>query len=344
MSGPWWADPAKKADADAMNGGAGEGPGGAVGNINSNLIRMGQEGGTQAEIERLRGLLPGVYNRDSRTDTMGHRMYGGSREASGAETNRMGAAADAAVNRGGYVYNDAQYGQAQANAAQARGQQAQGLDMLRYQMGGGPTEATRAVYAGAQSNAALQGSLAGLARGGATGALAARDGAAMGNALAGQQAAQQAGIIRAQEAEQAALMYGQQATAMRQGDDAMRGVAQGYAQAQHGARMDHDALNASRQRGYEAMRGNVYGANQQAAVGMLGLEGARRGMEDGEAAAAYAGDQRRKGAYFAMGAGALQTLADSKSGDFQGKHAGDMGRERARDDGPRTPDPNDPGY
>lgn len=330
MTQPWWTDPGRREELEAQREQTGNG---GVGPVQDLVRNVGTEDGRKAEIERLRGLQPGIWNRDSTLDAMGHRMYGGSREAAEAELRRMGTAADAAVNRGGYLFDDRKYNEAQANAAQARGQQQQGLDMLRYQMGSGPTEATRAMQASAESNARLQGSLAGLARGGATGQIAARDQAALGNALAGQQSAQQANIIRAQEQEQAALAYGQQAGAMRAGDDAMRGVAQGYANAQHGARMGMDELNASRQRGYEAMRGNVYGANQQAAVGAMGLEQQRRAYEDGDVAREYAGDQKRKAAYFAMGAGALQTWADATRGDNQGKPAGDVARENTTQSG-----------
>jgi hypothetical protein len=332
MTQPWWNDPGRREELAAQAEQTGNG---GVGPVQDLVRNMGTEDGLHGETERLRGLQPGLWNRDSTLDAMGHRMYGGSREAAEAEIRRMGTAADAAVNRGGYLFNDQQYNQAQANAAEARGQQQQGLDMLRYQMGNGPTEATRAMAASAERNAGLQTSLAGLARGGAVGQMAARDQMQLGNAQAGQQAAQQAGILRAQEQEQAALQYGQQAGAMRAGDDAMRGVAQGYSNAQHGARMGMDELNASRQRGYEALRGNVYGQNQAAAQGAMGLEQARRGMEDGDTAAQYAGDQRRKAAYFAMGAGALQTWSDASRGNNQGKSAGDAARDNTtKDDEP----------
>lgn len=323
MTQPWWTDPGRREELEAQREQTGNG---GVGPIQDLVRNAGTEEGLRAETERLRGLQPGLWNQDSTLDAMGHRMYGGSREAAEAEIRRMGGAADAAVNRSGYLFNDQQYNQAQANAAQARGQQQQGLDMLRSQMGPGGSAASAAVAASTQRNAGLQTSLSGLARGGAVGQMAARDQAAYGNAVAGQQGAAAAGIIREQEREQAALQYGQQAGAMRAGDDAMRGVAQGYANAQHGARMGMDELNASRQRGYEAMRGNVYGANQQAAQGAMGLEQQRRGMEDGDKAAEYAGDQKRKAAYFAMGAGALQTWSDAGKGNNQGQPAGETAR------------------
>ena len=297
---------------------------------------MGSEDALKAEMERVRGTLPGIWNRDSTIDAAGHRMYGGSRAAAESEIGRMGQAADASIQRGGYLYDDRNYQQAQDNAAQSRGQQEAGLSMLRDQMDmSRGTAATDAIRRGASQSAAMQSSLAGLARGGLVGQQAARAQAYGGNLLAAQQAAQASGVVRAGEAQQAGLMYGQAAGQMRSGDDAARGVAQQYANDKLSSSMSADEQNAARQRAYESMRMGVYGANQQAAQGGIGLEQAMRSAEDGERAAEYEGDLRRRGAYFNTGAAALETWSNASRGNNQGQpgrfesetRGGDSGNE-----------------
>lgn len=263
------------------------------------------------------------------------RAYGGSLAAFDATKKRLGAKADDAMGRLGYGYDLNQYNEARGLAGVDRQQQMQGLDMLRDQMTARRTAGTEAIQQGAAAAAARQSSLATLARGGMLGEVAANQQANAGNLLAGQVAGGQAAALRAAEAQQAALQYGQAAGQIRSLDAASQAQAGTAAEAQAANRMRTDEQNAARQRDAEALRASVLGAQQ----GQVIREDQQDARKYGIDLALQAGDAARADRYAAAGmsAGAAslgygaRAAQDLLSDSATGQQSGDGGRKK-RDD------------
>lgn len=263
------------------------------------------------------------------------RAYGGSLAAFDETKRRLGAKADDAMGRLGYGYDLGQYNEARGLAGVDRQQQMQGLDMLRDQMTARRTAGTEAIQQGAAAAAARQSSLATLARGGMLGEVAANQQANAGNLLAGQVAGGQAAALRAAEAQQAALQYGQAAGQIRSLDAATQAQAGTAAEAQAANRMRTDEQNAARQRDAEALRASVLGAQQ----GQVIREDQQDARKYGIDLALQAGDAARADRYAAAGmsAGAAalgygaRAAQDLLSDSATGQQSGDGGRKK-RDD------------
>lgn len=231
-------------------------------------------------------------------------------------------AADAR-NRQGYGWNQQEMDASLQMAEQSRQQQQQGLGMLNRQMDTSrQSAASNAMLAGGQQAQGLQTSLAGLARGGPVGALAARDGAAMGNALAGQQVLGQAQALRAQEAAQAANQYGSAAAEMRQGDAQARGVAQGAAEARANSYMTGMQQNEARSEFGEGLGANMYGAEMQAAANARSREEQARELAEKARRQAEDTDNQKAGADRA-----LLGTAISFAGKYYRKYGGGIGQD-----------------
>ena len=271
---------------------------------------------------------------ESRSDA---RAYGGSLKAFDDAKRRLGAKADDAMGRQGYGYDLNQYNEARGLAGVDRQQQMRGLDMLRDQMTARRTAGSEAIQQGAERAAARQSSLATLAQGGMLGEVAANRQANAGNLLAGQVAGGQMQALRAQEAQQAALQYGQAAGQIRSLDAATQAQAGTAAEAQAANRMRTDEQNAARQRDAEALRASVLGAQQGQVIREdqqdLRRYGVELALQAGDAARAdrYAGAGMAAGASaLGYGAGAAKDLLSDSATGQQGT-GGDGGRKR-RDD------------
>lgn len=263
------------------------------------------------------------------------RAYGGSLANFDATKKRLGSKADDAMGRQGYGYDLNQYNESRGLADVDRQQQMQGLDMLRDQMTARRTAGTEAIQQGAANAAARQSSLATLARGGMLGEVAANQQANAGNLLAGQVAGGQAAALRAAEAQQAALQYGQAAGQIRSLDAASQAQAGSAAEAQAANRMRTDEQNAARQRDAEALRASVLGAQQGQVIREDQQDARRYGID----LALQAGDAARAERYAeagtAAGAAALgygaHAAKDLLSDSATGQSGGDGGRKK-RDD------------
>lgn len=264
------------------------------------------------------------------------RAYGGSLKAFDDAKKRLGAKADDAMGRQGYGYNLDQYNEARGLAGVDRQQQMQGLGMLRDQMTARRTAGSEAIQQGAERAAARQSSLATLARGGMLGEVAANQQANAGNLMAGQVAGGQMQALRAQEAQQAALQYGQAANQIRSLDAATQAQAGTAAEAQAANRMRTDEQNAARQRDAEALRASVLGAQQGQVIREDQQDARRYGID----LALQAGDNARADRYAAAGqaagaaalgygAGAAKDLLSDSATGQQGTGGGSR---KGRDD------------
>jgi len=244
--------------------------------------------------------------------------YGGSQKAFADEALGLRAGAQGARDRGGYALDEGQWSAFGGVDSSGRADQSAYLGMLRGQMDTSrQSVASNALLAGAQQGQGLQTSLAGLARGGPVGALAARDGAAMGNALSGQQAIGQAQALRAQEAAQASSQYGAASAAMVGADQAAQRQGASWAEDQARARLTNAQQNAARERSFEGLRQDVLGAQQksvqQQSVDNRAHEQEMWGIRQGDAAARSAAQ-----AAVAQGVGAGVQVAASAAGEYYG--------------------------
>jgi hypothetical protein len=246
----WWADPANHPETDAQR------------RERERQERDTAYGGDPTGAE----LSYGGHASPEQRQAAARQSYGGSQQAFRDEAEGLRAGAQAARGREGFALNEGQWAAFGGVDAAGRSAQQDYLGMLRGQMDTSrQSVASNALLAGNQQGQALQGSLAGLARGGAGGALAARDGAAMGNALSGQTAYGQAQALRADEAAAAANQYGAAAAAMAAGDQSRQRQGAAWAEEQAKSRLTNAQQNAGRERSFEGLRGDVLGAQQKSA-------------------------------------------------------------------------------
>lgn len=322
----WWADPANHPETDAQ--------------------RRERE---RQELERERTsfvarggdseLKHGGYATPEQRQAAARQSYGGSQQAFRDEAEGLRAGAQAARGREGFALNEGQWAAFGGVDAAGRSAQQDYLGMLRGQMDTSrQSVASNALLAGNQQGQALQGSLAGLARGGAGGALAARDGAAMGNALSGQTAYGQAQALRADEAAAAANQYGAAAAAMAAGDQSRQRQGAAWAEEQAKSRLTNAQQNAGRERSFEGLRGDVLGAQQKSAQQQSqdyrANEALRWAQAQGDAAAKQAA---QAAIYGGIAAGAQ--VAGEGVGDLVGSQV-----KAEQDRNAKKSDPNDPSY
>jgi hypothetical protein len=234
--------------------------------------------------------------------------YGGSQQAFAEEAQGLRAGAQAARGRGGFALDESQWSAFGGVDDAGRTDQQRGLEMLRNQMDASrQSVGSNAILSGSQAAQGMQASLAGLARGGAVGQMAARDQMQLGNMQMGQAAYGQAGALRAQEAAQASNQYGAAAASVTAADQQRQREAAQWAEAQAASRMTNAKQNAARERGFEGLRSGALSAQQSSAqnqaTDFANNEARRWAIAQGDAAAKAAADAAIVGA---IGSGAAK--------------------------------------